>query len=117
MIIIDCEKIQDMLTEYVNRHLPENENIVVISHLAVCKHCREEAALLIKIKNLTETAETEVPFEILNSAFKKIPYDETPIDVILNSGSVFMAFDIIRYVFTETKQTIRLACQQSALKI
>lgn len=117
MIIIDCEKIQDMLTEYVNRHLPENENIVVISHLAVCRHCREEAALLIQIKKLTEAAETEVPFEILNSAFEKIPHDETSLDTILNSGSVFMAFDIIRYVFTETKQVIRLACQQSVLQI
>ncbi|MHB1154458.1 MAG: zf-HC2 domain-containing protein [Eubacteriales bacterium] len=117
MIIIDCEKIQDMLTEYINRSLPESENIAVISHLAVCKHCREQAALVIKIKKLTETAETEVPFEILNAAFEKIPYDETPLDAIINSGSVFMAFDIIRYVLTASKQTIKFACQQSVLQI
>lgn len=114
---MDCEKIQDMLTEYVNRNLPENENIVVISHLAVCRHCREETALLIKIKKLTETAETEVPFDILNAAFAKIPHDETTLDTILNSGSVFMAFDIIRYVFKVTNNTIRLAYQSSALQI
>lgn len=114
---MDCEKIQEMLTEYINRKLPENENIVVISHLAVCRNCREEAALIIKIKKLTENAVTEVPFEILHSAFEKIPHDETPLDIILNSGSVFMAFDIIRYVFTATKQTIMYACQQAVLQI
>src|SRR5665647_1939401 len=102
---MDCEKIQDMLTEYLNRNLQENENIVVISHLAVCRHCREEAALLIQIKNLAEAAVTEVPAELFNSAFEKIPCDETPIDIILNSGSVFMAFDIIRYVFKVTNNT------------
>lgn len=111
MIITDCEKINDMLTDYINRILPENENNIVISHLAVCRHCREEAAMLIKIKGLTETVLGEVPSEIYYSAFEKIQHDETTLGRILNSGSVFMAFDIIRYTISTANRVVKLACQ------
>jgi predicted anti-sigma-YlaC factor YlaD len=111
VIITDCEKINDLLTDYINRKLPENENNIVISHLAVCKQCRAEAAMLLKIKALSEAVIKEAPSEIIYSAFEKIPHDETTLYDILNSGSVFMAFDIIRYTISTANKTIKLACQ------
>jgi predicted anti-sigma-YlaC factor YlaD len=111
VIITDCEKISELLPDYINRALPADMNNIVISHLAACRECREETALLIKIKSLAEADAKEVPREIIRSAFVKIPREKTVLEKILSSGSVFMAFDIIRYSLYTADRTIKFACR------
>jgi predicted anti-sigma-YlaC factor YlaD len=105
VIITDCEKISELLPCYINRSLTEDMNSIVISHLAACRQCREETALLIKIKALAEDDAKEVPREIMHSAFDKIPREKTAIEKILE------AYDIIRYSLNTAGKTIKFACR------
>lgn len=109
MIFTDCENIRDMLPDYIGRGLTESENTTVIRHLASCRGCREETALLIAIKKSVAETQREVPPDILDSAFDKLGQN-TRLGEILSSGSVFMAFDILHYVFAEAGSAVRFAC-------
>lgn len=99
-----------MLPDYISRRLAESENTTVIRHLASCRDCREETALLIAIKKSVSEIQEEVPEDIRASAFDKLG-QRTQIDEIISSGSVFMAFDILRYAFSEAGSAVRLACR------
>lgn len=109
----DCQKAGDMLVEYINRHLSESENFAVISHLAVCRQCREETALLLKIKRSAEAEMIEVPVALIDAVFEKIP-DRDPLEEIINRKSVFMGLDIMRYVLKESGRTVRYALQYTS---
>lgn len=107
----DCEKISDLLIDYINRRLTQNENSEIIVHLAECPSCRKEVSELIKIRNMEQSAMGDIPDDILNSAFDRIPEKEITLDGTLNSGSVFMALDLIRYSLSAARQTLQLARQ------
>lgn len=105
----DCEKISDKLTDYINRRLTREENSEIVIHLAACPGCRKEAAALFKIRDLEQSELADVPGDIAHSAFDKLPPKESALNKILNSGSCYMAFDLIEYSLTAAAQTIQLA--------
>lgn len=61
----------------MNSRLAEEGRRKVVLHLAGCKACREEMALLIKLKKNQEENLKEVPQEIKTSAFSQIPKKKT----------------------------------------
>lgn len=67
-----CERIQETLTDYINRRLSQSECSHIAVHLSECKKCRDEAAFLIRISKSLNGKTTDIPIEILKSAFKKI---------------------------------------------
>lgn len=108
----ECDKVCDMLVDYINRRLPPSENGEIVKHLACCESCRLEAATLIKIKDLVQAGMSPVPQDVLDSAFRKIPKKEELVYDMLNPGTYFsMVFDLISYSLSPVRQIIRLAEQ------
>jgi anti-sigma factor ChrR (cupin superfamily) len=106
----DCEKICEMLIDYVNRNLTQTENFQVILHLSECENCRKETADIIAISKLVSEQQASVPIDIQKSAFDKIPQKhEKTLDDIINSPSPLMAFEIMNYVLIPAKKTLNLA--------
>lgn len=73
MNVCDCELIQDALIDYINHRLSQSACFRIVSHLSGCKKCRDEAAFLFRIKQ-SQLAETvDIPSDMIESAFIKIP--------------------------------------------
>lgn len=106
-----CKVISEMLVDYINRRLTQSENSVVIKHLANCKECREEVALLFDFKKMAQDSMKEIPQEAKMTAFAKIPKDKKELDEIINSCSIFMPFELINHFLLPVKQTLRLVKQ------
>lgn len=107
----DCERTADLLMDYINRRLTQQESSEIIIHLATCPSCRKETAKLIKVKDLEQNSMIDIPDDILQSAFDKLPPNGSILDAILQSDSCFMAFDLIKYSILTAQQTIQLAKQ------
>lgn len=110
--MIECEKICDMLIDYANRNLTQNENSKIILHLSECESCRKELADILLISRQLSEQMADVPIEVQEAAYQKI--SKKPIktlDEIINSQSPFMVFEIINYILEPTKKSINLALQ------
>lgn len=107
----DCSSISDMLEDYINRKLTQEQNSMIVNHLAICQSCRREVAVLIKIRSRLQNSMKDIPKGIMDSAFEKIYPESDTLEDILNSNPYYMAFDMIRYSFATVKQTIQLAQQ------
>ncbi|MGI5899096.1 MAG: zf-HC2 domain-containing protein [Christensenellales bacterium] len=68
----ECSEIQNMLVDYLNGGLDQGGNMNVVFHLSSCGGCREEAALLIRLKNANAQALEKIPDDIIKSAFNLI---------------------------------------------
>jgi len=107
----DCERISDSLIDYINRRLTQEQNGEIVSHLAVCHSCRREAADLIRFKKLEQERMADVPQEIMDTAFLRIPKDDKFLDDIIDFHPYHVVFNLIRYSLTAVNQTIQLAQQ------
>lgn len=115
-----CEKIQEMLIPYLNRFLTDSECSMVITHIAHCKDCKDEVALLIKLDNVFEKTLVEVPKDIQLNAFDKIKMQEIKEVSIFNSDvlktiinknfySPMLALYILSFALLPIKKLIKLA--------
>lgn len=68
----DCEKICELLPEYLNGGLSREERGEVARHLAVCRDCRSEAAFLIRLKKASESL-FSAPGGETGGAFDRVP--------------------------------------------
>jgi anti-sigma factor ChrR (cupin superfamily) len=68
----ECRWVQDRLADYMNRQLCEEDEAVLLHHLAACPECRSALAEFIFLKNLSDAFLEDVPEEISNSAYDKI---------------------------------------------
>lgn len=105
----DCEKISDMLLEYINKRLSLKENSEVVLHLAACQECRKEVSQLIYIRNIALSSMADIPEDIMKAAFEKI--EKSTLEQIIDSGSYYMAFDLVNYVMALIQNTVQLAKQ------
>ncbi|MDF2539971.1 MAG: hypothetical protein K0S76_2992 [Herbinix sp.] len=106
-----CEHIEELLMDYINRNLTKEENSRIILHLSSCKSCQKEMAELILLKKQLQLSMSEVPKDVRDSAYAKLPQKSRDLEDILQSKSPFMAFELLDYTLAPVKQTIRLALQ------
>ena len=104
-----CQVISDMIPEYINKKTTTKQNADVARHIASCLMCRADFALWLSIEQSLNKSNKNVPVLDLQTVFNKIPNKEVELEKIINSGSYYMAFDIIRYVFKTIKTTYKLA--------
>ena len=68
--MIDCNKIQTLLIDFVDKNLDKEKTQLVASHLESCKNCREEADNLIVFFDVMNSVEDEQPDTILKEGFE-----------------------------------------------
>ena len=104
-----CEKIIEILPEYINKNTTRKENSEIARHISLCFSCRADFALWLSVERSMRKMETKAPAIDYQALFSKLPEKETELNKIINSGSYNMAFDLIRYAFLAVKTTYRLA--------
>lgn len=108
----DCKEISELLVDYVNRNLTQEENIKVVLHLSQCKECLKEAAEIIEIRDMLGTQLKEVPDAVKKAAFDKVIANDSSISKILNSKSPFMALDLVEYSLDKLGYVINFAINE-----
>jgi len=107
----ECEKVSELLLDYMNRRLSRNENIAAAKHLAECRHCRSELALFLGIRNLAQEGISPTPQDIADTAFDRIPGTEGTLAAALNFRQYFKAFDYIHDALSVVNHVMKLAQQ------
>ena len=105
-VLSNCELIQESLIDYINRRLKQSENSNIAVHLSECKKCRTEAAFLIMIQRKCSVKTKDVPLEIQNSAFTKVPGKESSYRRKNYLDPVFDSFQLIGQTLRFVKQII-----------
>lgn len=103
-----CEKVSDLLVDYINQRLTRSEINGVIKHIAVCRNCRIELALLIRIRDFARENYAPVPKDIIDTAFDKIHDEENTLNAILSSNSYSMPLDLLCYLMSTVKQSMSI---------
>lgn len=73
MNVCNCEQIQEALIDYINHRLSQSACSHIVAHLSGCKKCRDEAAFLFRIKQSQHVETVDIPSDMMESAFIKIP--------------------------------------------
>ena len=106
----ECLNISEYIFSYSNNTINEEDNIILIKHLAICPECRKELALVLSLSQVILERSNDLPEEIRKNVFAMISEVE-------NSGSASSLDDlksslvIIKDVLSTTKKSIRLAMQ------
>ncbi|HIZ55636.1 MAG TPA: zf-HC2 domain-containing protein [Firmicutes bacterium] len=99
----DCTKITDLLEDYYNHRLSGQETALVLFHLAVCQHCREEAAFVLSLKNTVSSMYSDLPSQITDTAFDRLPaaQEHYSVEEILGlvRDSLLVATTVIRFAY------------------
>ena len=104
-----CRDILDALPDYLNNKTTRMQNSAIVRHIAICPSCRKDLALWISTQETLKVLE-EVPLDVFNSMFEKLPNDnKTELEKLLETDSNFVAFDLIRYALESVKATYKLA--------
>ena len=108
----ECGIIIDMLPNYLNHNgnLSGDETSRVLTHLAVCEGCRNEAAFLLTLKKISAALAADVPENIINSVFNKIDEvaNECEHEDVL---TVSVAFGLIRDALYTARKVVNFAYQ------
>lgn len=101
--MIDCRNNQDILIDYLNNRLPQEDKFKVVAHLADCEDCRKEMAFLINLKNKQMHNLKEVPESVELSAFNLIPEVKPESRSLLHLDQVYDSLALVghtvRFVF------------------
>lgn len=68
----DCEKIQPLLIDFVDKNLDREKTAMVSKHLENCKACREETDGLVVLFGELNNVKDEIPDESLKQSFKAL---------------------------------------------
>ncbi len=68
----NCEKIQPLLIDFVDKNLSDEKTAFVSKHLQNCKSCREEVDGLVVLFGEMDKVENELPDESLSLSFKEM---------------------------------------------
>jgi len=107
----DCKRISDLLTDYINRKLTQEQNGEIAGHLAACHRCRREMADLIKIKKVERDRMADVPREIMDTAFLLVSESDRAFNDIISLNPYRIIFDLVSYSLNVVNQAIQLAHQ------
>jgi hypothetical protein len=102
----DCQDVQDILINYLNRRLDQKDNYKIVVHLAGCKKCREEMALLIKLKNSQTDRLKEIPQKVISSAFNLIPEMQPQYRSLLHLDPLYDSLKLVSLTVRFAKQIV-----------
>ena len=103
--MISCDKVAEVLPEYVGKSTSERQNAEIALHISLCPECLGELAFWFSVKQAAKSEELPNFAEM----FDNLPSKRTELQKILESGSPGMAFDVIRYVYSIINDTYKLA--------
>ena len=102
-----CNKIIDILPEYISKKTTKKQNAEIARHIALCTSCKSDLAFWFSVDHTMRQMETKkIDYQAL---FAKLPDKETKLDRIINSSSYNIAFDLIHYALSAIRTTYRLA--------
>ena len=73
----DCEKVLDMLNEYIDGELDANNAALVRSHIENCPECREALEALKKIEQLLDESTEEAPEALCDRVMERVRAEKT----------------------------------------
>lgn len=106
----ECMYINDLILDYSNNTISEENNNILLAHLAKCGECRKELALVLEISQSMRNQSKEVPDYIMENAFSMIPKESvlkqnTSLDVLKSTVVT------LKDVLSTAKKTIKFAIQ------
>ncbi|MCL2663999.1 MAG: zf-HC2 domain-containing protein [Defluviitaleaceae bacterium] len=113
--ITDCDRISEILPEYINKTTTPKQNAAIARHMAVCASCRSDFALWLSVSREFEKAAAAAPDP--HAMLSKLPrenekqtvYECAELERICRSGSPNTAFEVLGYVFGMARSAYRLA--------
>lgn len=104
----DCNIINDLLLDYINRNLSKEDNSMVIMHLSRCKDCLNELAQIIALRDMLNFQLEEIPEAVKAAAYDKVRVTDSHVIEIISKKSPFMAFELINYLLEPVNETLSL---------
>ena len=109
----ECQLMEDYIIQYVNKTIEGQNEIKLINHLKYCPQCREELALTIKLADLISSEMKDVPQEVLDNIFARIPESKVKENIIIISQikSALEPLEIVTQLLSTAKKSVNLAFQ------
>ncbi|MCF6460327.1 hypothetical protein [Clostridium sp. Cult3] len=109
----ECRLMEDYIIQYTNKTIEEQNKMELINHLKYCPQCREELAFTLKLSEIVSKDMKEIPEEILNNMFSKIPESNEKEDIIIVSKfkSALEPLEIVTQILSTAKKSVNLAFQ------
>ena len=104
---------KDYIIQYVNKTIEKQNEIKLINHLKYCPQCREELAITLKLAEIVSREMKEIPREILDNMFSKIPESKMEKSIIIVSQikSALEPLEIVTEILSTAKKSVNLALQ------
>lgn len=109
-MIDECLNINEYIFSYSNNTIKEEDNVILIKHLAICAECRKELALVLSLSKIFLERSKDLPEEIRKDAFAKISEVDNSVSTT-SLDDLKSSLVIIKDVLSTTKKSIRLAMQ------
>ena len=74
-----CEKVLDLLNQYIDGELNESDTALVCAHLESCDSCKKAHDELLALKNIFESTAEEAPAELYESVMAKVKAENSAI--------------------------------------
>ena len=109
----ECQLMEDYIIQYVNKTIEGQNEIKLINHLKYCPQCREELAFTIKLAELVSSEMEDVPQEVLDNIFARIPESKVKENIIIISQikSALEPLEIVTQLLSTAKKSVNLAFQ------
>ena len=109
----ECQLMEDYIIQYVNKTIEGQNEIKLINHLKYCPQCREELAFTIKLADLISSEMKDVPQEVLDNIFARIPESKVKENIIIISQikSALEPLEIVTQLLSTAKKSVNLAFQ------
>lgn len=109
----ECSLMEDYIIQYVNKTIEKQNEIKLINHLKHCPQCREELAITLKVAEIVSKEMEEIPEEILDNLFSKIPGSKEKEDIMVISQikSALEHLEIVAQILATAKKSVNLAFQ------
>ncbi len=106
----------DMIIPYLNQTLNTEDKMKFLEHIRECKECREELAMMMKVKKALESQKKELPKAVKQQAFDKINAQKDMKTVITDLFTNEIptpktSIKVVSYLLTTIKNTINLSLE------
>lgn len=107
-----CETMNELIINYINKDITEEDKLKLMNHLNICSQCRKELALTLNLSQIVSNQIKEVPQEVMDNMFSKIPKEcENESHKTSFMEPYLYARKVISSAISTTKKSIRLALQ------
>jgi len=108
-----CRLMEDYIIQYANKTIEDQNKIKLINHLKYCPQCREELSITLKLAEIVSDEMKDVPQEVLDNIFAKIPESKVKENIIIISQikSALEPLEIVTQILSTAKKSVNLAFQ------